>query len=531
MKILICCNVYPPNFIGGAELIAHQQALALTKLGHEVQIFTGDTQVAGERYSYHEELYENLKVHRIRLINIDYDPNYICFSHQEVEKHFIQLSRKFCPDIIHFHNIIGLSVTILRIAKELNIKTILTLHDYWGFCLKNTMMKREKITCGDYSRCEECQSVINDGMNRRIPIRLRQNYFKLMIDQVDFFISPSQFLAEMYLAAGINKERMTIIWNGIDFDYFDAIKKKSHNNIVRFSFFGYFGRHKGVATLIDALLYLKNQHCVQINLIGDGDEKLSYIDQLNKNNCANLVKFWGKLDNNQVYKAYAETDVLVLPSIWRENQPVSITEAMTAGIPPIVSNMGGMPEMVEDGKTGLIFEAGSSQDLAEKMDFLIDHPELRQTYGRAAKEKMRNNTFENQARKLLALYKSDPPTYYKNINSCTLILCVGHCFDSKCSTALKLLPYYLDYNSSPLLVMADWVTEQQYKQATLIWIVDPKISINDIQKFFWLELPFLVPEENKNLVNLCCVGKFGLYYNDEHEAAACIRYFLREKIK
>lgn len=526
MKILICCNVYPPNFIGGAELVAHQQALTLVKMGHEVQIFTGDIQPIESRYDHHEDTYENLRVHRIRLTGEDYQSDYVNFSHLRIENHFTKVLKEFCPEVVHFHNIIGLSVTIIRLAKEYGAKTVLTLHDYWGFCFKNTVMKYEGVVCKDHSRCEECQPFINDGVGRHIPIKLRQDYFKLMMLEVDFFVSPSQYLAEAYLKAGFYWKKMHVIWNGIDFNRFDSIiHKKNHSSISRFSFFGHFGQHKGVATLLDALPYMKNTNLVRINLVGSGDQAEFYRKKLAENNCSHLVKFWGKLDNSQVQQAYAETDVLVLPSIWNENQPVSITEAMAVGIPVIASNMGGIPELVEHGKTGLIFEAGNAQDLAEKMDFLIDHPEVREIFGKTAKERMRNNTFENQVRKLLTIYRTNPPNE-KDEDNLTLILCVGQCFDPKCVAALSLLPYYLDDAPNPLLVMADWITEQQRKKASLIWIVDSKVSVEDIRVFFHLEKLFLVPIENESLTYICRVGKLGLYYSDEHEAAACISYFI-----
>ena len=85
------------------------------------------------------------------------------------------------------------------------------------------------------------------------------------------------------------------------------------------------------------------------------------------------VRFWGKIKD--ITDAYAQTDVLILPSIWPENQPVTITEAMAAKIPVIASNSGGIPELVDDEKTGLLFEAGNAQDLARKMLNIIQNPE------------------------------------------------------------------------------------------------------------------------------------------------------------
>ncbi|GAJ18088.1 unnamed protein product, partial [marine sediment metagenome] len=69
-------------------------------------------------------------------------------------------------------------------------------------------------------------------------------------------------------------------------------------------------------------------------------------------------------------------DVLVYPSIWYENQPIAILEALLAKIPIVASNLGGMAEIVQDGVTGLLFEAGNTEDLSQKMVSLIDNPQL-----------------------------------------------------------------------------------------------------------------------------------------------------------
>lgn len=102
---------------------------------------------------------------------------------------------------------------------------------------------------------------------------------------------------------------------------------------------------------------------------------------------------------------YENTDVLVLPSIWPENQPVSITEAMCSGIPVIASRIGGMPELVKHGVTGLTFEPGNSSDLAHCMEEMARSPELRTLLGVNAQEAMRFNAFEMQVSRLVHIYR------------------------------------------------------------------------------------------------------------------------------
>ena len=147
MRILICCNIYPPHFIGGAELVAHYQGKHLVAAGHEVRVFTGDTQPIGQRHDLRTEIYDGLTVHRVHLNGVDYPSDYVNFSHPRVEAHFSSVLADFRPDVVHCHNIIGLSVTILQMASEFGARVLLTLHDHWAFCFKNTIMKQVGVAC------------------------------------------------------------------------------------------------------------------------------------------------------------------------------------------------------------------------------------------------------------------------------------------------------------------------------------------------------------------------------------------------
>lgn len=525
MRILICCNIYPPHFIGGAELVAHYQGKHLVAAGHQVQVFTGDTQVGALRHALRTERYDGLIVHRVHLTGEDYPSDFVNFSHPLVESHFSNTLSSFQPDVVHCHNIIGLSVTILQIAHEFGAKVVLTLHDHWAFCYKNTIMKQVGVACTDYARCEECMPFIEDGCNRKIPMRMRQDYMKCAMGAVDAFISPSQYLADTYIQAGFPPSKMQILWNGIDVDKFAEIERIPKADKLRFSFFGYFGRHKGIHTLLEALTLLKNKGNVQINLVGDGDQRTAYEHQLRENGCIDLVRFWGKIDNKDVAQAYAQTDVLVLPSIWRENQPVSITEAMACGIPVIGSNMGGIPELVEDGVTGLIFEAGNSVDLAQKMDRLIADNALVKALGVTGQSKIRLNSFSRQVDKLLEIYGAPYEIGRSDAATTAIVACFGQQVDTVCAEAMALLPAYLN-GAQPYILMADWLTTPQLQRASVVWAIDAFASAQGTTELAGRGLPLLVPAWHPQLVADCRDHKCGLYFQDADEAAASIAYLL-----
>lgn len=524
MRILICSNVYPPNFIGGAELVAHQQAKRLAAAGHEVEVFAGESRPFGQHYDLLEERFDGLTVYRVQLTSEDYRSEFINFYHLPVEQHFCRLLKRFRPDVVHAHNLIGLSARIMCLAKEFGSKVILTVHDHWGYCLKNTIMKTEGVRCTDFSRCEECQPFVDDHDNRRIPIRMRQDYMKLALSSVDAFISPSRYLADSYGLAGVPAEKINVVWNGVDMKKMDAIGRTTPPNGLRFSFFGYFGKHKGLHTLLDALALLRRKGVdVRVNLVGEGDQREAYDRQLQASGCAHLVKFWGKIPNDEIGAAYSATDVLVLPSIWPENQPVSIIEAMACGIPVIASNIGGIPELVADGENGFLFESGNALDLAEKMARFCTEPHLVNVFGRRGRDLVRNKSFEKQVEALVEIYRSPVPESLEGNSAARTVACHGRRVSQTSLSAIDILSRYVK-GAPPRLVMDDWLTVEQRGSAKLLWVIDGSGEAVDSKKVSTYGVPMLVPEDNANLVDLCRRYAAGLYYQNAEEAAACIAF-------
>lgn len=525
-KILICCNAYPPNFIGGAELIAHSQAKALNKSGHDVVVFTGDTHAGGDRYSIKQETYDNLTVYRVRLFPQDYRSDFINFSHQIVEEHFKALLDKFSPEVVHFHNIIGLSIGIIHIAKTRGIRTVLTLHDHWGFCYKNTIIKINDEICHNFSECADCMHFIHDQDKRGIPMHMRTDFLAMQMHDVDIFISPSQYLAEAYIRAGLPKEKFRVIPYGIEIQKFKLISKdKSLDGSVRFTFVGYLGRHKGLHTLLRALLLLDKKDRFKVNLVGDGELADFYRQQVKSDGLQNIVKFWGKVDNNHIDEVYRVTDVLILPSIWPENQPVTITEAMASKTPVIASSMGGIPELIEDGKTGYIFETGNVKELAEKMQEFILHPHKLQTFGQNAFEKIAEYELENQVTKIALVYNEDSPNIDNQLENEMLIVCIGKHVNPQCALAMDV---FLKEQRQYIyrFVMSEWLSEDQFITARILWIVDREFNRENLTFGLKNKIPLLVPENNKELKNLCVKWNSGLFYKDALEAEECLEYLL-----
>jgi glycosyltransferase involved in cell wall biosynthesis len=521
-KIIICSNAYPPNFIGGAELIAHYQAKILKDLGYDVVIFAGELNNFGWRYKIKHTVYDEIPIYRVCLHAKDYSSDFVNFYNQKIDAVFQEVIEAESPDIVHFHNLIGLSVGLPYKAKRKNIKTILTLHDYWGICFKNTLIKQGTVVCKEAFNCTECNHFISGENVKNIPFQMRKDFIMHQFNYIDAFISPSNYLASMYIKAGLPEDKISVIPNGIDIDRFSKIHKIKDNKRVRFSFIGYLGRHKGIPVLLDALSFMENKTNFKLNIIGDGEDRAVYERQVKKMGWNEVVTFFGKINNTYIEKVYQETDALIIPSIWPENQPVTITEAMAARIPVIASRIGGIPELVEDGITGYLFEPGNAKDLALKMDQCIKERKRLRELGENAHNKIVNYTFANQVRKIAKLYDQTVISPIDTAREDYIIVCVGRHVDSICVEAMNILLSESEQNYK--FIMVDWLNKAQLKEAKLLWVVDKKATDDMIIPLMNSHLPLLVPEDNLKLINLCRSYSCGLYYNDEFEAVECLKF-------
>jgi glycosyltransferase involved in cell wall biosynthesis len=527
-RVIICSNFYPPDFLGGAELIAHQYARCLQRAGHAVWVFAGDGKTPGRRYSLWRHRYEGIEIQRVRLNHEDFKPEFVNFSHREVERQFRRLVEDHAPDVVHFHNLVGLSVGLVQVCRALGTATVLTLHDHWGFCLRNTLLRASGDLCEDYAGCAECLAFVGDGAGRRIPVQLRKDFLRVELGAIDLLVSPSRYLAERYVAAGFPAAKLRVIPYGVDIPRFSAIRRTPSPR-MRFSFIGYFGRHKGVPTLLEALQILRHRReQFVLNLVGDGELAASARRLVDDNGWGGSVRFWGRVDNARIDDVYRETDVLVLPSVWPENQPLTIGEAMAAAIPVIGSRLGGVPELVEDGRTGFLVEPGDPAALAKATSAFLDDPALGPSLGRHAAERMAANTVEKRVEEYLTAVDDARRAPVADDEDLPVIVCLGARFRRECASALELL-LRMRAARPPRVVMSEWVDESLLSRAMVLWVVDGDADPAAVLGVARRGLPLLVPARSEGLKDLCVRANCGLYYADAEEAAVALELLLRDE--
>jgi len=407
MKILQVVHGFPPKQRAGTEIYTYYLSKELAK-SHEVHVLypTLENVKKPILVSFNRE---GLVLHELRLPNnkvrrfwsmLFFENTYV---NREIENLFRTLIKDIHPDVIHFEHLIGLSTTLIEIAKEFNIPTVLTLHDYWFMCLNIQLLKHDYTICKgpEPNKCSECwikkqSKTISGALNRYgVPKSLtekplqfilrsfnspekfkeRENYMKSLLLKVDRIIAPSKFLRKLFVEYGVPEGKIIYLENGYNLSAFKGFKKKKKDtDKIIFGFVGGVSRHKGVHILVDAFMNVPEEKA-ELRIYGNHNPKSEYVREiLTKVRRKKNIKFMGRFED--VKEPYSEIDVLVFPSIWYENCPLVLAEARATKTPVIASNLGAIPEFVEDGKTGLLFKLGNSKDLYEKIMQIIENPNL-----------------------------------------------------------------------------------------------------------------------------------------------------------
>jgi len=294
-----------------------------------------------------------------------------CYSH-EVEKAIQKEIKDVKPDlvyIIHFVN--KLSPSVICGAKKLGIPVVLRLSDYFLLCPRFDFLADKKI-------CEEC---LHQGYRRCIQKRCVKDSFVASLirvlsmklhnllkiyDQVDAFVTPSEFLKTKLAENGFQSGKITCI------PTFTASKTELGEPTVG-SYGLYFGRiaeEKGVETVVKAYEQLPD-HTVRIMGDDTTEEAVRLKEYVASRGLKNII-FEGFKSGAELEEIIKGARFTLIPSIWYDNLPNTALESFQYSKPVIASNIGSLPELVEDGFNGFLFDPYSPEELAEKIRCLDD---------------------------------------------------------------------------------------------------------------------------------------------------------------
>ncbi|WP_027182965.1 glycosyltransferase family 4 protein [Desulfovibrio inopinatus] len=377
MKIL-AINKYFYNK-GGAETVFFQEREGLLEAGHSVVDFSMQHQDnSPSPYSeyftrcidYHDRLSFFQKINTaIRFVDS-----------REAVKKISALILQEKPDIAHAHNIYHqLTPSIFPVLKKAGIPLVVTVHD-------------AKLVCPNYvvfQHGEVCDACRKGGFGHVLWNDCQESFFKstLMLVEalyhkwrksyecVDLFLTPSAFYRDL-ISTRIPKNKIQVLPNGVDLHSFTP--RYDHDGYMLYV--GRLSREKGIETLLKA--HQKLSPKPPLKIVGCGPLEATLRNQTGD------VEFLGFLSGQSLYDTIRGAACVIVPSEWYENCSMVVLEAMSMGKLVIGSRIGGIPEQIEDGKTGMLFSPGDVHQLADCMASALESPGKTGEMGQCARQRI-----------------------------------------------------------------------------------------------------------------------------------------------
>lgn len=358
MKILLANKFYYPR--GGDCIYTLGLESLLKEHRHEVAVFAiqhpENKETPFRRYFPTEVSYSSVSDERNRWKAVTRP-----LGAREVRKNFTALLDDFRPNVVHLNNIhTHLSPVLAELAHQRQIRVVWTLHDYKLLCHRSDCLR-------DDQPCELCfkdkRAVLKYNCiknNRPASFlayleALKWNRKKLE-KYTDIFICPSEFMKRKMISGGFSEEKLQVIPN------FTSIQGNLPTDCNKGDYYCYVGRitkEKGIESLLQAAQQLP----YTLYIAGKGP----LFNPLKEQYESEKIHFSGHLAREEVKTLVERARFSVIPSIWYDNNPLSVLESLSLGTPVLGANIGGIPELIEEGN-GLLFDPGNIVDLKNNIE-------------------------------------------------------------------------------------------------------------------------------------------------------------------
>lgn len=390
MKILKIIHGYPMRFNAGSEVYSQQLCHGLAN-AHEVHVFTREENIFKPDYVMHAEedsIDPRVKLHIINMPKLRLLQKY---QHDDVDQRFERLLEKINPDIVHIGHLNHLSTSLVNVIYERDIPIVYTLHDYWLMCPRGQFLQRNSkepwALCDGQENKKCAQSCFagffsnREGQEADVEywtqwVAKRMDSMRNIVNKVDQFIAPSQYLLSRFRNEfGVPDEKLIYLDYGFNLD-----RLKNRRRVPDEPFtFGYIGTHipaKGIQDLVRAFAILEENCFLRIwGRSREETESLKSIVSTLPTYVQKRIEWKSEYRNQEIISdVFNHIDALVVPSIWVENSPLVIHEALQVQLPVITANVGGMAEYVHHDVNGLLFQHRNYLSLAEQMQKLVLNP-------------------------------------------------------------------------------------------------------------------------------------------------------------
>jgi glycosyltransferase involved in cell wall biosynthesis len=450
LKILQVIHQFLPKHVAGTEVYCFGLSRELRRLGHEVVLLTCEAHHERRPFERLRREFDGIPIHEV-VQNYAWDSFESTYDCPPMDAIFESVLDEERPDAIHVQHLHYFSANFLRIAARRGIPVVYTLHDYILLCARDGQLRRaDGELCRDAvpAKCADCiahhrlapghvparRRALGEGDGRPFLVREalarvraglppvgddgetppRELYvaaaaerlaaWKDALRDVDLFVSPSHFLKGIYADSGlIPADKIVVSDNGQDVLRFSDAPPKTRGPRLRVGYVGTIGEHKGVHLLVEALNAFADDDRVEAAIYGHLDAFVEYKDRLLALNRNPRTVFKGTFAPADIARIFSEIDVLVVPSLWWENSPLTVHEAALARTPVIVSDQGGLAEYVEEGVNGLRFFLGDAEDLRRKIAWFVEDPSRVERF---RYDRVPMTTMEEDARRTVERYRA-----------------------------------------------------------------------------------------------------------------------------
>lgn len=356
MRILQIHNNYQQR--GGEEEVVEAESKLLLAQGHQVTHYTRDNrEIEGFSLSEKAEFF----------LNTVYS--------QHTRTAIRDLVRVQKPDVAHIHNIFPLiSPSVYGALKDCGVPVVQTVHNYRWMCPKALFLRKGNL-------CEKCANgntlhavvykCYQDStiLSALYAAAIGYHRYKGTLDTVDKLVCVSKFVARKFTEYGLgDSDRICVVPNFVP----DSAFQNEEPVSAKHGYVGYIGRlseEKGLFTLLHAFSRSKVQ---RLKIAGNGPLRNELEELAERLELGERVEFVGYLSGNEKKAFLCNALAIVLPSEWYETFGLTVVEGYSQKTPAIVSDLGGLPEVVRDGETGFVFTAGDQEDLTDKLNKICD---------------------------------------------------------------------------------------------------------------------------------------------------------------
>jgi glycosyltransferase involved in cell wall biosynthesis len=389
--------------VGGAERYYFDLYTLLKSKGHKVAFFS--MKDCGNVYTKWNKYF----VSNINLVKDNFIKKITRIPYSLEAKYKInKLLDDFKPDLVHINNIYYyISPSILPEIKKRKIPIIQTVHDYQLISPVSALFYDGKI-CEITKKHSYYKALLNRSKKPYIATIMSvisqyiQHYCKFFENNVDCFIVPSKFMEKKLHEYGFHAKKIVCIPNFTKLKITDI--KATRNKFQRYIlYFGRLDESKGLLFLLNIAKELPN---IEFKIIGNytNTESAKNIQRFIKNNKLQNISIEPHQSTKMLVKNIINSEFIIVPSLWYENQPYSVLESLSLSKAVLASRIGGIPEMITDKKTGILFNPGDIDDCIKKIKMLWHNPKLVNSIGIEAKKKSKHYSPNVYYKRLLNIY-------------------------------------------------------------------------------------------------------------------------------